>query len=54
MMDSYRQNDLRNAKLLWFVLGQFVYYQFDKHRQLAHAYYRIFTYLVREKGAPND
>lgn len=53
MMDSYKQNDLRNANFLWFTLGQFVYYQFEKHRQLGHVYHRIFEYLVKAKGAPN-
>lgn len=53
MMDSYRQNDLRNANLLWFAFGQFVYYQFEKHRQLARTYKRVFEHLVDTKGAPN-
>lgn len=53
MMDSYKQNDLRNANLLWFTLGQFVYYQNEKYRQLSYVYQRIFEYIVKTKGAPN-
>lgn len=52
-MDLYKPNDLRNSNILWFSLGQFAYYQSEKHMQLAEAYNRIFRHIIRVKGAPN-
>lgn len=52
-MVEYKPKDLRNASLAWFVLGQFLYYQSEKHNLLCHTYIRIFKKLVNSKGAPN-
>ena len=52
-MDVYKPNDLRNANILWFSLGQFAYYKSEKHMLLSEAYNRIFMHLIRVKGAPN-
>ncbi len=52
-MTEHKPKDLRNANLAWFVLGQFLYYQSEKHNLLCGAYNRVFMQLVSSKGAPN-
>lgn len=50
MLSGYQPTDLRNAKTGWFILGQFLYYQSEKHTLLSGMYYRIFEQIVRIKG----
>lgn len=48
--ETWRPNDLRNADLKWYVLGQIIVYLRDKHSLLGKTYNRIFERLVDLKG----
>lgn len=54
MMDLYKPNDLRNADLKWYTIGQIVNYMDYKHRLLSTFYHKLFAYLVQKKGAPDS
>ena len=51
-MQLFKPNDLRNANLLWYVVGQFLYYHSEKHNLLMHIYHRMYENLVHFKGEP--
>lgn len=52
--ETRRPNDLRNANILWYILGQYTSYMDYKHRLLSTFYHKVFAYLVDKKGAPTE
>ena len=46
--------NLKWASLKWFVIGQILTYQQEKHASLSKAYYRIFCQIVDTKGVKHE